>query len=90
MWHVFDSDAVDTATCVQMRKSKQSVFLFGLTAPFCWFCQEICSLLRCFRWRNAKSRLGDSAGQRLWFGCGNKFLLLQSICRLEGPFDPKN
>ena len=43
-----------------------------------------CCLLRCFRWRNA-SLAGGFAGRRFLFGCGFR-LLLQSICRLQGPF----
>ena len=57
------------------------------SGPVFGFCCVFCCLLRCFRWRNA-SLAGGFGGSSfvffvwLWFSV----LLLQSICRFQGPF----
>ena len=55
------------------------------SGPVLWFLFCFCRLLRFLRWRNA-SLAGGFAGRRFFVWLWFSVLLLQSICRLHGPF----
>ena len=73
-----------TYHCVQWQIDSVGVFVWA-PAPFLWVLFWFLLLLCCFRWRNA-SLAGGFAGRRFLFCCGFLVLLLQSICRFQGPF----
>ena len=69
--------------CVQWQIDSVGVFVWAL-APFCGFCfvSAVCSLFPLAKRKSGWGICGSSFLVWLWFS----FLLLQSICRLQGPF----